>query len=515
MMVFLKTILVIVIACSAAIILARIVFPLPSISERAKVESLPPDAEGALGRLALALAKDVPGKTGVMTLNHGHDAIGSRFALAVEAQSSIDAQYYIWHDDTTGRLLLKALYDAAQRGVRVRLLLDDNGVPGLDQTIAALNSLPNFEIRLFNPSTVRTPKLAGYTFDFLRMNRRMHNKAFIVDGAAAIIGGRNIGNEYFEIGENFYLDLDVLAIGAIVPKTSAAFDEYWNSLSVYQSELIISPESGNIDAFLEGVDEALKQPEAKFLDDLEATSTDRFADGEARFEWTDVDLVSDDPSKGLGLASRDQLMITRLGSILGTIDETMDLASAYFVPGKQGTAFFSRLAERGIRVRIMTNAYETTDVPLVHSGYTKYRDELLMSGVELFELKPVPGAPAGKDELNVIGSSGASLHAKTFAVDGRRIFIGSFNFDPRSAMLNCEMGFLIDSPSMAKKVGEIFGGSIPSDSYQMKRDANGTPTWTETAKDGSPILHDREPGTTMFSRALMTALGWLPIEWML
>ena len=245
-----------------AIFVARSAFPLPDISERAASLALPASDNTALGATVRAENAASPGKTGVFPLAGGHDALASRYALINAAEHSIDVQYYIWHDDLSGVLLLDALYLAAKRGVRVRLLLDDNGVPGLDSFMAALNAHENFEIRLFNPSTIRSPKLLGYTFDFFRMNRRMHNKSLIVDGAVAIIGGRNIGDEYFQIGDqDFYVDMDVLAAGAIIPETAHMFDQYWNSQSVFEVESIISG-VGDIDAFRVRAREVLASAEA-------------------------------------------------------------------------------------------------------------------------------------------------------------------------------------------------------------------------------------------------------------
>ena len=448
-------------------------------------------------------------------MRSGHDALASRLALIAAAEQSIDAQYYIWHDDTSGILVLDAMYQAAQRGVRVRLLLDDNGVPGLDSFMAALNAHENFEIRLFNPSTIRSPKLLGYTFDFFRMNRRMHNKSFVVDGAVAIIGGRNIGDEYFEVGDdNFYVDMDVLAAGAIVPQTASVFDEYWNSQSVFEAETIIQ-EGGDLSAFVARSLEIQTSADAiKFLQEAYDSATE-YTNGNTRLEWTNVQLVADDPVKGLGVATRDQLMITRLGEILGGVETRLDMVSAYFIPGPKGTAWFSELAETGKEVRILTNAMNTTDVLMVHSGYSKYRRELLEAGVRLYELKLRGGTSAAEVQNMPFGLSGASLHAKTFAVDDERVFIGSFNFDPRSATLNCEMGFLIDSPTMARSMSNGFDGLLQTVSYQPELTPENKMIWREPQEDGQVTVYQEEPGATWFQQIAIVIIGLLPIEWML
>lgn len=499
---------------ATGIMVLRLIFPLPDIAGRPSSTGLPADPSTRLGAAFDAEIRARPGKTGIAPLSDGNDALGSRLALAALAEHSIDAQYYIWHDDISGNLMLRALYDAAKRGVRVRLLLDDNGIPGLDSTVAALNALDNFEIRLFNPSTVRNPKFLGYALDFFRMNRRMHNKSFIVDGAVAIIGGRNIGDEYFKVGdEQFFLDLDVVSLGAVVPETAAAFDLYWNSASVFGAETIISG-NGDLDAFLRRTEQAATGPSAAALKASLTSSAQRVAEDGAVMEWADVRLVVDDPSKGLGKARRDQLMITRLGGILGEVKSRLELVSAYFIPGRQGTEFFAGLARSGVQIRVLTNAINTTDVLMVHAGYTKYRRELLEAGVELFELKLRDGQP-GSEELNPVGFSGASLHAKTFAVDQSRVFVGSFNFDPRSATLNCEMGFLIDSPTLAQRATEAFDQSIPLAAYRPALTPENKMIWRETKPDGEVDIYQQEPGASWIQQVAIVVIGLLPVEWML
>lgn len=504
----LKLLLYIVIAFGLWVIIGRfILFPLPEPGPDAA--ALPAGTDTPLGRRHAETSAAHPDLTGVLPLADGKDALGSRLVLIGMAEASIDAQYYIWHDDISGMLLLAALKRAAERGVRVRLLLDDNGIPGMDSHLAALNALENFSIRLYNPSTIRKPKILGYTLDFMRMNRRMHNKALIVDGAAAIIGGRNIGDAYFEIGEQFYFDMDVFAAGQIVPETATAFDSYWNSGSVFPLERIIAG-PGDMAGFMARLETLTSHSEAgDLIAGLEST-VESYVDG-VDLEWTQVQLVVDDPVKGEGTASRDQLMLTRLGAILGDVQSRLDLVSAYFIPGKLGTRWFTDLAGRGVEVNILTNAMNTTDVLLVHAGYTRYRRALLEGGVRLFELKLRSGMESESDlQIKPLGLSGGSLHAKTFAVDDRRIFIGSFNFDPRSAMLNTEMGFLIDSPDMATSIREGFDGTLASVSYQPALTPEGNMIWRE-----GETIYQQEPGTSWFKQMAIAMIGVLPVEWLL
>lgn len=512
----LKRLMTLVVVTAAVIFGARLAFPLPDLSERPDTLSIPADPTTLLGGLMADAMVMHPGKSGILPLEAGRDAFASRLALVAAAQHSIDAQYYIWHNDTSGIILLDALLKAARRGVRVRLLLDDNGIPGLDRILATLNAQEHFQIRLFNPSTLRTPKLLGYTFDFFRMNRRMHNKSLIVDGAAAIIGGRNIGDEYFEVGDDaFFVDMDVLATGGIIPETAVLFDQYWNSASSFGVEHIIGAGS-DTESFNQRVARVMDSPAAGRLTRDVLSSVARYTQGLASLEWTDVRLVADDPAKGQGRATGDQLMITQLGRIIGSVEQRLDLASAYFIPGKTGTEYFTRLALSGKEIRILTNALNTTDVTLVHVGYTKYRRELLKSGILLYELK-LRGEMTSEDGLQLmpIGLSGGSLHAKTFAIDGSRVFIGSFNFDPRSALLNCEMGFLIDSSNLAQRISAAFDGPLKTVSYRPELTPEGKMVWHEPLDGGGAVTYQEEPGASWFQQITFVVIGLLPVEWLL
>lgn len=510
-----RLLLSVVLLLAVLIIVARLVFALPDLSGRERVEAIPASNDTALGGLMAGAVLANPGHSGVMALSDGNDALDSRLELILAAEQSIDAQYYIWHDDTSGLLLLDSLKQAAQRGVRVRLLLDDNGIPAMDSLLAALNAQDNLEIRLFNPSVVREPKGLSFLFDFFRMNRRMHNKSLIVDGAATVIGGRNVGDEYFGEHDAFFVDLDTLATGPVVADASRVFDEYWNSLSVYELASIIEG-SGDLQRFEQRVAQVLATDKGRLIAEGRDNSAKRYLQHTGSMEWTTVQLVADDPVKAQGKATKDQLMITRLGSILGTIEERLDLVSAYFIPGRKGNEIFTGLAEEGKQVRILTNAMNTTDVIMVHSGYSKYRRQLLEAGAQLYELKLRGNAQSATGyQVNPLGWSGASLHAKTFAVDGSKIFIGSFNFDPRSAMLNCEMGLLIDSETLAKKIGDAFDGPLDQVSYRPQLTPENKMIWKESLADGDMNIYQEEPGATWLQQIALTVIGTLPVEWML
>lgn len=475
-------------------------------------------ADTALGRAIAPRAQTHPGKAGIHALSDPYDAFAARVLLARAAQKTLDVQYYIWRGDTTGTLLLDELRAAAQRGVRVRLLLDDNGTAGLDAELAALDSHSNIEIRLFNPFLIRTPKAIGYVTDFMRANRRMHNKSFTADGQATIIGGRNVGDEYFGATEGvLFADLDVLAVGSVVADVSSDFDRYWASDSSYPAQLILPEASAaQLQAFADAATRMASAPVA--TEYIQAISESGFIgnllQGVLAFEWAETRMVSDDPAKGLGMAESDGLLIHQLGEILGEPESHVELVSPYFVPTAAGTEAFARMAERGVKIRVLTNSLDATDVAAVHAGYAKRRKDLLEAGILLYEMRRLSPEKEQKEGLGPFGSSGSSLHAKTFAVDRSRVFVGSFNFDPRSADLNTELGFVIESPSMAQVIERAFDTSIPANSYEVLLTESGKLQWLEQ-RNGQQVRHDTEPHTSFWKRTSVSFMSILPIEWML
>ncbi len=497
-----------------AIIVARLLFALPA-NGGAPGKALAPATTGPLAETLTETAAAHPGLSGIAQLQNGADAFAARMILADAAVSSIDAQYYIWHDDLTGTLLLDALKRAADRGVRVRLLLDDNGTSGLDAQLAQLDAHPMAQVRLYNPFNLRRFKLLSYTFDFFRLNRRMHNKSFTVDNHATILGGRNVGDEYFGTGEiALYVDLDLMVVGDIVPEVSADFDTYWNSQPVHPATPIVGTASGSDDigallARHQGTDQM--QTYRSILQTSETVP--ELTGGILPLEWTTALLISDKPTKGQGLVRRKDLLVTRLLDAVGAVNERFDGISPYFVPGKLGMRNFAALEQRGVQVRMLTNSLEATDVLPVHAGYTKYRKDMLKGGTRLFELRRTGTLEMPTDRIGPFGSSGSSLHAKTFAVDGERIFVGSFNFDPRSITLNTEMGLLIDSEAMATRLHEAFDNGMGGLAWEVEK-RNGGLVWVDpTAPDAPPLTV--EPGGSLMRTVALTVIGWLPIEWLL
>ncbi len=458
-----------------------------------------------------------PGKSGVFALSDGRDAFAARVLLADASECSLDIQYYIWNGDKTGTLLFEALRRAADRGVRVRLLLDDNNTAGLDTVLAALNSHPNIEVRLFNPFMHRRWRALSFLTDFRRLNRRMHNKSFIADRQASIIGGRNVGDEYFDAGQGVsFVDLDVLAIGPVVKDVSADFERYWASDSSYPAERVLARVSQTAIAEVTAAAARVERDPAAVAY-MQAIANSKYVQqvlaGELPFEWSTVQMVSDNPAKGLGLAKDEELMWTRLKQVLQAPRLELELVSPYFVPGEEGVEYFSALARQGIKVTILTNSLAATDVAAVHSGYARRRKPMLEAGVDIFEMEPEFSFAPTKAH-GALGSSNASLHAKTFSIDRSRVFVGSFNFDPRSQRLNTELGFVIDCPAIAQSIADAFASIIPARAYQVRLSAAASLQWVEQ-RDGEEIVYDQEPRAGFALRAFVGVLSVLPIEWLL
>jgi len=479
-------------------------------------------AEVRLTALGLAILPGVaahPGLSGVRALPDGRDAFAARALLANAAERTLDVQYYIWHADITGTLLFDALRRAADRGVQVRLLLDDNNTAGLDPVLAALDTHANIEVRLFNPFLHRRWRVLDYLGDFGRVNRRMHNKSFTADGQVTIVGGRNVGDEYFGAGHDLlFVDLDVLAVGPVVREVSADFERYWTSESAYPARKLLpraSPDSlaetARTAALVECSAEALAYREAlgrsSFVSDL--------LERELAFDWAATTMVSDNPGKALGHARDDEMLWSKLKARIGTPTRRLEMISPYFVPEAASVEHFAALARSGVKISVLTNSLEATDVAPVHAGYAKRRKPLLQAGVTIFEMKRAPGADGvERKRSGGSGSSRSSLHAKTFSVDHARVFVGSFNFDPRSARLNTELGFVIDSPALAQEIAAAFSERIPERSYRVGLNEAGRLEWAER-KEGREVVYDREPGAGFWLRLAVWLLGRLPLEWLL
>ena len=487
---------------------------LPSLDSRTPSHALRDTASTPLGRVLGPASASHPGLTGIEPVSDGRVAFGMRVALARAAVRSIDVQTFIWKADETGSVLFEEMLRAAERGVRVRLLLDDVNTAGLDPLFALLDAQPNIELRLYNPFVTRGSRGLGFLGDFERLNRRMHNKSFTVDNQVTIVGGRNIANEYFEAGEDLsFADLDVMAVGAAVPAVSTQFDTYWNSASSYPARLIIKrdPALGRAE-FAQRTEQLMPADAAKYAEAINRTpQAQALLSGTMTFEWTTVRVVHDDPEKTLsGSEETSVQMVPRLLAAFGSPAKEFELVSPYFVPGDAGTEALVSLARRGVRVRVLTNSLAANDETSVHSGYARRRKELLRAGVELYEIKPA-AAPIQARAAEIGKHSKAGLHAKTFAVDRRSIFVGSFNFDPRSAKLNTEMGMVIDSVPLAQRLSSMFDRASPSLAWRVTLGADDELQW----HDGAGATLAEEPESSWGQRMKVRIFSVLPIEWLL
>ncbi len=414
---------------------------------------------------------------------------------------------------------------AARRGVRVRLLLDDNGSAGMDAWLQTLATQPGVEVRLFNPFSRRGFRVLGFLTDFQRLNQRMHDKSFTADSLASIVGGRNVGDMYFGVDASvLFSDLDLLALGPAAQATAKHFDAHWNSPLAYPLSALVSPaDPADIARHQRQLAEPGGSPEAaRLLARLQASPwlTSPLT-AYPRMRWAPVALLSDSPDKVKAerpATAPGPRVLQPLSAWLGSAQKTQDLVSPYFVPGDAGAQRLVDMARRGVSVRIITNSLTATDVMAAHTGYARHRRTLLEAGIELYELKPDAQASKRRPKLpwnaRLGASSTASLHGKTFVVDRRQVFVGSFNLDPRSAFLNTEMGLTVDSEEMARSVAEGIDRDLPATAYQVTLKADGSLLWLEAGAEGTRV-YDIEPKTGLLLRMGARVLSWLPIEGLL
>ncbi len=458
-----------------------------------------------LGREIEPMVASHPGLSGFHLLRDGIMAFAARLALVKAAQKTIDAQYYIWHDDMTGKVLHYNLLDAADRGVRVRLLLDDLDTAGKDEMLHLIDAHPNIEIRLFNPFANRNKRAGDFLTDTRRVNHRMHNKSLTVDNQGTVFGGRNIGDEYFNAAEEVaFSDLDVLAIGPVVTEVSQSFDLYWNSQWVYPLASF-KPEKAvtesRVKAFRQELDAYVEEARASDYAHaaVQTLKSDQITNlSGLDYTWGKWVLVYDQPSKVVAdKVDADTHLAPKLKAGMDKTQHDLLIVSPYFVPGKDFTKYLVGLVEKGVRVRIMTNSLAANDVSLVHAGYMRYRKDLIKGGVELYEFKP--NKKALPEKQHRVGSSHASLHGKFFGFDRRYLFIGSFNLDGRSVTLNTELGVYFESPEYAQLLSDNFDQQAINKGYHVVLTDEGDLEWV-TLEDGREVRFDKEPETDFWKR---------------
>ena len=466
-----------------------------------------------------------PDLSGYHPIVTGANAFASRSILTGMATRNIDAQYYIWHDDEAGQLLLKDLWDAAERGVIVRLLLDDfNNNAKFDQHLLRFASHPNIAVRIINPLMYRKFQTLNYLTGLPRINRRMHNKSMIFDKQITIIGGRNIGDEYLSNDKSSqFADLDVLLIGKVVADIDNSFINYWSAPISFDIETLATLDKGETTDFVQGLDK-LKEDEKNgnksslsiYKTALEDSSIDTdLINKRVPFRWTDMQFLSDDVGKLTKTVPADTNLVHQLRALLGSPSKKLTIISSYFVPTKDGVNTLVELAESGIEIKILTNSFDATDVTAVHSGYSQWRANMLRAGIKIYELKATASEEKRENKLwKARSQSSTSLHAKAFAVDDYQVFIGSYNVDPRSANINTEMGVIINDDQLATQLHDALSDDLLTQAYEVKLLDNGNLQW-HTIEDGQKVIYDSEPRIDVTDHVWLTIMSWLPIDWLL
>jgi cardiolipin synthase C len=470
-----------------------------------------------VGALFREASEKHPGLSGFSLVQHGENAFLARLAMVDLAEKTLDAQYYIWDSDTTGRILASRLIRAADRGVRVRILIDDNYQTGeKDFLISGLDGHPNIEIRLFNPVTNRFWRTLSFLADFGRVNHRMHNKLLVVDNAVGIVGGRNIGDVYFGVrGDHNYRDLDVLTSGPIVREISASFDMFWNSdwaipVGATVEEL---PTEKDWKAMLKRLEDNISAtsypyPIYQNLDELRT----RLVQIRDTFIWAPGTALVEHPSRVVTDAEIG-IIHKALSLRLSEVEREVLIESPYFVLPDRTIEGVRQLTARGIKVRALTNSAASNDVMAAHAGYVNTREKLLKAGAELYELRPDTNMERRWSVLS--DKSRAALHCKSIVFDRKSVFIGSFNLDPRSSTLNTEIGVMINSPEIAHQVAKIMDeGVSPGSAYQVTLDNDDRLVWT-AENNGEKLQYDKDPETNIWDRLLFDFIAILPIEHLL
>jgi putative cardiolipin synthase len=510
---------------------------LPLNYPRTPTTALPQPEETRIWRKIQPQLDGHPGESGFYLLPSGIDALVARILLINAAERTLDLQYYIFHGRIAARLVVDRLLAAADRGVRVRFLVDDWNIQGKDFILAMIDTHPNIEVRVFNPvAGSRSSSLSRplhYLFGEERIKNRMHNKSFIVDNTVAIVGGRNIGDEYFQAQQDInFEDMDLIAMGPIAKEVSTGFDEYWNHELAIPIRAFVSREPAAEDVqkarlMLDQQREAMKATEyGRKL--RESDLLKRLEASQLFLAWARGEVLYDRPGRvnTPGALDPSKSMAPRLREIIEEAQSEALIISPYFVPREGGVKLFGRMRDRGVKVKILTNSLASNDVPIAHGGYARYRKDLLRMGVDLFELRPVPGQRKEKDSTHWGGSSGAALHAKTFILDRKVLFVGTFNLDPRSAWFDTQNGIAVRSDTLAGQAARLF-----EESTSMHRafrvtfrtsstEVSGSPSagtkleWV-TEEEGKEVRYFHEPEASLWRRISTKILSLVAPEKML
>ena len=454
-----------------------------------------------LGKETAEWSAKHPGKSGFYPLIEGLDALGARLALIDRAERTIDAQYFLMNQYEAGRLFAMKLMEAADSGVRVRLLLDDIFTTVDDDAFIVLNRHPNIELRLFNPVGRGGIYAANYVGNFKLANRRMHNKSFTVDNQISIVGGRNIADEYFELLEGTeFRDFDMLAVGPVATEISVTFDLFWNHILAVPMEAYegrkdlpdIATARANMDR------RALEVSRSVYGKALSTHLVQDLIEDRVELFPAKSEVITDDPEKLLNKVSNDhKTLITALAGKVVAAESEVLVITPYFIPGKSGVEFWRDITAKGVRVVILTNSLASNNHVPVHGGYARYRRDMIEAGVEMYEVRvdastvPEGGVRKSFDAL--------TLHTKAVVIDRRYLLVGSLNLDPRSIDINTEIGVLIDSPDLSNGLTEKFFENLPVFAYRVTKNDKGQLRWT-TVIDGKQVVETKEPQASAWLR---------------
>ncbi len=480
---------------------------------RKDTRAIAPRGDTDIGQYAARWEAEHGDKAGLVGLADGVDALGARLRLMELAQASIDAQYFILKNDRAGALFTAGLLAAADRGVRVRLLIDDIFSPGVDEAFALLASHPNIKVRLFNPLRRQSLKYLGFLLDFKRANRRMHNKTFTVDNGMSIVGGRNIGEEYFEIKQDVkFDDYEVLVVGAVVEDISAGFDSFWNS------ELAVPIEAFDVDFDPAMLDEWRERVRRKmdagssgmYQTAINSHLLQELRSGERKPVVARTVKLTDPPEKlqaRVGDLDQAVLAMELTRRFRAATDEIV-IVTPYYIPQRAGSELIEELLAKGIRVVIVTNSLASTNHVAVHSGYARYRTRLLRAGAEFYEVR-VDVTP---EQENAWGHQpeAVTLHSKATVIDRETIFIGSLNYDPRSVFINTEMGLFVESVEAGADFRQSIFDDLPRTTWRVDLDDKGRLRWTYD-HGGEKLVTGTEPAG-LWRRIHVGLYRLLPIE---
>ena len=451
------------------------------------------------GRLAKDWAVEHDNKSGFLPIGQGMDALGARLRLLEKAEKSVDLQYFLMKDDTAGRVMLLALLKAADRGVRIRFLLDDVFTTAPDRNLLLINQHLNIEVRLFNPISRRGFRALNFVGNFRQANRRMHNKSFTADNAISIVGGRNIADEYFQLKEtSIFADFDALSFGPVVSEISSSFDDFWNHKLAIPIEQLSPDLAANAleekrkqigeeaDALYSGVYSGAL--ESQFLQDVISGARPLFA--------ADARVMVDSPEKLVNSVGIEHMALARdLRDVIAQATEEVMFISPYYVPRKNGVELARELVNSNIKVIVITNSLASNNHVPVHSAYARYRKDVVRAGVELFEAR----ADAGRFAQNTDGPEEFTLHTKLVLIDRRYLFVGSLNLDPRSIDINAEMGLLIDSKEMTSEISDNVETILPKMTYKIVLNDEDKLEWHGLVDDVESV-DTKEPQTSAWLR---------------